>query len=92
MTGEAGHPDPPLDRTERKLLYRCRRGTRELDRILFQFFETGYRRLDSAGRDEFSRLLELEDSLLTDWLCHGARPTDSRFERIVERILESTSS
>lgn len=92
MTEEAGCPDPSLDGNERKLLYRCRRGTRELDRILSGFFKTCYRRLDATDRDQFSRLLELEDSLLTDWLCHGARPVDPGFERIVGRILKSTES
>lgn len=75
---------------ERKLLYRCRRGTRELDCILTGFFELDYKNLDSDERQAFTRFLEMEDSFLIDWLCNGRPVHEPQFRQMVKRILSVT--
>jgi len=80
------------DQTERRLLYRCRRGTRELDCILTGFFERDYKNLDSVERQVFAEFLEVEDSLLIDWLCNGLPIHQHQFKQIVERILTITEA
>lgn len=72
---------------ERKLLYRCRRGTRELDCILTGFFELDYKNLDADQRQVFARFLEMEDCFLIDWLCNGHPVHEPQFRQIVKRIL-----
>jgi len=79
-----------LSQEERKVLYRCRRGTRELDRILSRFFECNYRTLDLKEQAVFRKLLEVEDSFLIDWLCNERPVHERQFEQIVQRIAGTT--
>ncbi len=78
----AAAEDPELKR----LRWRCRRGTKELDLILERFLERGYGRLDAEGRAAFERLLEVEDGYLQDWLIGGRLPTDGELRWLIERI------
>ena len=71
----------------RRLRWRCRRGTRELDLILTAFVDAHYDGLSEAERRRFERLLESADPQLTDWLCHDAQPADKEIASIVKRIL-----
>ncbi|MFW6277914.1 MAG: succinate dehydrogenase assembly factor 2 [Halorhodospira sp.] len=70
----------------RRLRWRCRRGTKELDLLLERFLAVGFEALDAEGRAAFERLLALEDHLLQDWLINGQLPTDRELRWIVERI------
>ena len=73
----------------RKVLYRCRRGTRELDEILLDFVDRAYGELSPQQRELFAKLLDTEDPLLNEWLCLGVQPADHGMAEIVERILSS---
>ena len=73
----------------RKILYRCRRGTRELDEILLTFADREYVELSPALKDAFKKLLDVEDPLLNEWLCLGIQPADQGLVEIVERILST---
>ena len=73
----------------RKILYRCRRGTRELDEILLTFADREYVELSPALKDAFKKLLDVEDPLLNEWLCLGIQPADQGMVEIVERILST---
>lgn len=70
-----------------RLVWRCRRGTRELDLVLGRFLERAYDQLTPAERVHFERLLEQEDDLLQAWLIGDRRPRDEDLARLVERIL-----
>lgn len=72
-----------------RLVWRCRRGTKELDLILGRFLETDYVRLDADQRQAFERLLECEDDLLQDWLLTAAGPVDAEYADIVAVIRRS---
>lgn len=50
-----------------RLLWRCRRGMAELDRMLALYVDGGYRHADAAERDAFDRLLDMQDTEL--WRC-----------------------
>lgn len=84
--------DQSLSIEERKVLYRCRRGTRELDRILVGFFKNGYQALNEVERKTFMALLEVEDSLLIDWLCNERPVEDCQFQQLVEDIKKSRAT
>ncbi len=72
-----------------KILWRCRRGTRELDVILTGFVNSSYATLDETEKAEFVRLLDTEDPVLTGWLCHQLVPEDQGLVKIVRRILSA---
>lgn len=69
-----------------RLVWRCRRGTRELDLILGRFLESGYGRLDTRQRDAFERLLDAEDDRLQAWFLTDEVPADRDIAEIVEII------
>ena len=75
------------ERNDKRLRWRCRRGSKELDVLLSTFVDAHYHRLDAADRGRFDRLLDSADPQLTDWLCHRAPPEDPGIANIVERIL-----
>ena len=77
------------DHTYSKIQWRCRRGTKELDVILARFVDNCYASLSSEEKKELSMLLDLEDPLLTDWLCHGVVPKNQGMVNIVSRVLSA---
>lgn len=76
-------------RMKRRLEWRCRRGSKELDLILSAFMNRHLHLLSEAERQLFERLLETADPQLASWLCHGAKPADRGMSAIVERILSA---
>ena len=70
----------------KRILWKCRRGTRELDLTLENFVRSHYQGLSEEARAEFQSLLEYDDSLLIDWLCHQKKPDVPEIEEIVSRI------
>ena len=77
--------DPELAR----LRWRCRRGMRELDRILERFLETGYRELPAAEKRQFAEILEYPDPDLHAYLVGRAEPSDAGVARLVHSIRAS---
>lgn len=69
-----------------RLRWRCRRGMRELDRLLEAFVESDYATLDAAGRARFDALLELPDPRLAGYLFRRERPVDPADEALIARI------
>jgi len=47
-----------------RLKWQCRRGTKELDKLLNRYLETGYLTADQEERALFVELLEMEDDML----------------------------
>jgi antitoxin CptB len=74
------------DRDFDRLRWQCRRGMLELDLVLNRFLERGLAALDPAGRDAFSKLLALPDTVLLD-VVMGRQPlSDPALEAIAERV------
>ncbi len=74
---------------ERRLRWRCRRGTREMDLMLERFLDAAGEelRLDPQLRARFGRLLEHPDGALFGWLSgRGEPPSDGGLAALVERI------
>ena len=72
-----------------KLRWRCRRGMRELDRILESFVENEYASLDTAEKRLFAEFLEFSDPDLHAYLLGKAEPMDIRIARLLKRIRQS---
>ena len=59
-----------------RIVWKCRRGMREMDILLQRFLERGYDSMDDAERRAFERLLDLPDQDILAWLCDERDPTD----------------
>ncbi|MDQ3204984.1 MAG: succinate dehydrogenase assembly factor 2 [Pseudomonadota bacterium] len=70
----------------RRLRWRCRRGMRELDRLLDRYLEREWRIASQAQRDVFLRLLESEDDKLWHWFLDQDRPPDADLAQLVQHI------
>ena len=68
-----------------KLLWRCRRGMRELDVLVEGFYIKRYPTLDATGQQAFRTLLEQADPELLDWLL-GRAPAPEALAPIVEQM------
>jgi antitoxin CptB len=81
-------PPQPLDPgtlEHRRLLWRCRRGTKELDVLLERFVRLHYVSASALDRQAFEALLCLPDPDLADYLFGYARPA-AALEAIVARV------
>ncbi|ORU92957.1 MAG: hypothetical protein A6F72_05760 [Cycloclasticus sp. symbiont of Poecilosclerida sp. N] len=69
-----------------KLLWRCRRGVKELDVLFTQFVENSYDSLSKSEKLAFDKLLKIEDPDILGFMLHGEKPTDADVADIVEKI------
>lgn len=72
-----------------RLRWRCRRGMRELDRILEAFLERSWGELDAAEKARFAEFLELPDPDLHAYLVGRAEPADPELARLLRTIRAS---
>ncbi len=70
----------------KRVLWRCRRGMRELDIILLSFAQTQYADLDGKEKAAFGRLLDETDVDLYAWFTGRHTPVDISYARLIERI------
>ena len=83
---------PVADGEFNRLRWQCRRGMRELDLLLLEFLDSGYRGLDAAAAQVFARLLECPDALLLEWLLGRQIPSDKDVADVVQRIRRSAAA
>ncbi len=70
----------------KQLVWRCRRGVRELDVLFNRFLDSDYQTLSSAEQLNFQRLLEVQDPIIMDWLFGKYDAEDAGIAAIVERL------
>jgi len=73
-----------MDRNQ--LVWRCRRGVRELDVLLGRFLDSEYPKLNDEGKQAFERFLAEQDPIIMDWLFSRSSPEDSGIADIVARL------
>ncbi len=71
---------------QRKLLWRCRRGMRELDVLLERFARERYEHVSSEERRAFARLLDLPDPDLADYFFGHVVPNEPELARLTQLI------
>ena len=69
-----------------KLIWRCRRGTLELDLLLTRYLERCYQQADSDEQQQFEYLLTLEDPQLQRYLMGQSHPQEAVLAALVEKI------
>jgi antitoxin CptB len=77
---------PSLDQEARRLLWRCRRGMKELDVLLERFARRELPEASAEQRQTLTRFLELPDPVLVDYLLGQAIPPDPELASLVHRI------
>lgn len=78
------------DQQIRRLRWQCRRGMLELDHLLDRFLDLGYSDLTEPERLTFRRLLDKQDTCLSDWFMARTDPPDLDLRELVRRIVEVT--
>jgi antitoxin CptB len=75
-----------MDLHHRKILWRCRRGMKELDILLERFARERYAGASSEEQAAFTRLLDLPDPELADYFFGHATPTEPDLARLTRLI------
>jgi antitoxin CptB len=70
-----------------RLVWRCRRGMRELDVLLSDWLMKRFPDSGEALQQDFAALLDCEDDLIWDWLTGRGHP-EPRFAELVQCIRE----
>lgn len=73
------------DQQLKRVLWKCRRGMLELDIMLERFVASGYRQLSADEQQNFTALLEENDTDLFAWLLGHQMPPDD-FQNIITKI------
>lgn len=68
------------------LLWRCRRGIREMDILLQRFVEKEYDVLTDQQKNDFEYLLEQPDLEILDWIIGKSNPESEAMQHLVDRI------
>jgi antitoxin CptB len=75
-----------METETRRLLWRCRRGMKELDILLERFAREDYERASTEQKCAFARLLELPDPDLADYFFGHVTPEEPELARLTRLI------
>lgn len=68
------------------LLWRCRRGIREMDLLLQRFVEIHFDALTAEEINTFEQLLEYPDLDIMDWIMERKTPPNDSIKLLVQQI------
>ncbi|MGH8253027.1 MAG: succinate dehydrogenase assembly factor 2 [Steroidobacteraceae bacterium] len=69
-----------------ELVWRSRRGTRELDLMLMTWLEESYDQASAAEKANFVRFLDLPDPEMAAYLLRHEKPADPAFAALVAQL------
>jgi antitoxin CptB len=69
-----------------QLRWRCRRGLRELDVLLMNYFDHHFPQSSPARQLAFVSLLELQDPVILSFLTGNAEPRDPAIADIIQQL------
>lgn len=70
-----------------RLVWLCRRGTKELDVLLMRYLERHYPKAGPAEQRAFEALLELQDPQLQDYLSGHTEPSDPEARNVIQTLI-----
>jgi antitoxin CptB len=73
-----------VSREKSLLLWRCRRGTREMDLLLQQFVAEHYDMLAPGAQTAFRHLLDQSDPDIMDWIMGKVEPPDADTKHLID--------
>ena len=71
-----------------RLIWRCRRGIREMDILLLDYLETHYDNASIEDQNTFEELLEEADLDILSWIMEKTSP-DKKYINLISFIRES---
>ena len=71
-----------------KVLWRCRRGIRELDSVLMPFAEGCYDGLSTLEKARLRTLLGCQDTQLLNWILEREIPDDEDLKSLITSIIQ----
>ncbi len=74
------------DTRVRRLRWRVRRGTRELDALFSGWLDERFATASAAQQQAFDELLDVQDPDLWDWVMGHARPQRADWQAIIDDI------
>jgi antitoxin CptB len=72
-----------------RLLWRCRRGIREMDIVLQEFLNQSYDTLSDTEKISFSKLLNEADLDILNWIMEKDEPENGGVKNIIKLIRHS---
>ena len=72
-----------------RILWRCRRGIKEMDIVLQDFIKDSYDELNNENKSAFSKLLEEQDLDILNWILGKGKPEDTALIEIIKKIRSS---
>jgi antitoxin CptB len=81
-----------LDEEGRRLLWRCRRGMKELDVVLDRFARAELPGYSTEQRRTFAAFLELPDPVINEYLLGYSTPPEPEIAHLVRQIVAPTST
>ena len=70
----------------KRLRWRTRRGTRELDALFGGWLDECFATADEAQQEAFDELLDVQDPDLWDWVMGHAHPERADWQAIIDDI------
>lgn len=78
-----------MDINRSRLLWRCRRGIREMDIVLQEYISRSYDTLSDTDKKAFSQLLDETDLDILNWIMGKEKPENDELMHIITIIRES---
>ncbi|MFT5397072.1 MAG: antitoxin CptB [Gammaproteobacteria bacterium] len=78
-----------MDDDRSRLLWRCRRGIREMDIVLQTFLNQSYDTLSDTDKNTFAQLLDEADLDILNWIMGKGEPENDGIKNIITLIRQS---
>jgi len=78
-----------MEKERSRLLWRCRRGIREMDIVLQTFLNQSYDTLSDADKNSFAQLLDEADLEILNWIMGKDDPENDGIKNIITLIRQS---
>ena len=77
---------------QRRLVWQCRRGIKEVEVLLVPYFERHYANLSASDQALFEKLLEQHDVEMFEWFTHRSQPEAPDLARIVRMVMNGVEA
>ena len=71
---------------ERKVIYRARRGLKEIDVYFDPYVKNHYLQADAAEKEAFAELVAQEDPDLLDWFMEVSEPPRQEMKALIVKL------
>ncbi|MEB3753007.1 succinate dehydrogenase assembly factor 2 [Acinetobacter sp. MD2(2019)] len=83
------HETEQLTLEERKVIYRARRGLKEIDVYFDPYVKKNYLHADQHEKMLFAELVEQEDPDLLDWFMDVGEPPREELKQLIQKLKDN---